>query len=153
MKLLELIHEIELKASSQPSIGMIVRNDIFRLNSAPQARYGVFAWTQGTHSLNIDAGTNDYTFILYYVDRLVSDASNEAEVQSVGIQTLTNILKGLEDDGVFSGTAPITPFNQRFSDQCAGVFATVTFSVPAEGGCAESFADFNEDFNEDFLIY
>jgi hypothetical protein len=44
-------------------------------------------------------------------------------------------------------------FNQRFVDECAGVFCNVSFSVPVDSVCADFFADFNDDFNDDFLIF
>ena len=44
-------------------------------------------------------------------------------------------------------------FNQRFLDECAGVFTNVTIDIPISSVCPESFADFGQDFNEDFMIY
>ena len=44
MTLLEVIRTIEGMAMRQPTIHSIVRNDVFRLNALPDARYGVFAW-------------------------------------------------------------------------------------------------------------
>ena len=49
MKLLDVIRIMEVAAGTQPAVNMIVRNDIFRLNTYADARYGVFAWTQGQH--------------------------------------------------------------------------------------------------------
>ena len=42
MTLLELIKAMEVVASKQPSVKMVVENDIFRLNALADARYGVF---------------------------------------------------------------------------------------------------------------
>ena len=86
MTLFETIRAIEAAASRQPSVNMIVRNDVFRLNAAPAARYGVFAWTQQQHVLTDDLMT--FAFSLFYVDRLTEDKRNELEIQSVGVATL-----------------------------------------------------------------
>ena len=43
MTLKEAIKVIEVVASQQPSVNMIVENDVFRLNAKADARYGVFA--------------------------------------------------------------------------------------------------------------
>ena len=43
MTLLETIRIMENVARAQPSVRMIVRNNIFRMNDAPDRRYGVFA--------------------------------------------------------------------------------------------------------------
>lgn len=154
MTLQDTIRAIELVASGQPSVNMLVRSDIFRLNAAPDARYGVFAWLQNQHTLPADSSFINYAFTFFYVDRLTSDLSNQEEIQSVGITTLTNIIRRLEELGIYTEQDTyFQVFNQRFSDQCAGVFCNVVLQVPADGLCGEGFADFNDDFNEDFLIF
>lgn len=154
MTLKEVIRTMEIIASEQPSVNMVVENDIFRLNSASDARYGVFAFVQGQHSTSSDSSFINYQFSLFYVDRLTNDRSNQIEVQSVGIETLDNIIRRMEDLGMFVETSySFQVFNQRFLDECAGVFCNVTFSVPVGSLCPESFEDFNADFNDDFLIF
>lgn len=154
MTLKELIKTMEIVASHQPSINMVVENDVFRLNNKADARYGVFAFVQQQHSTSLESNFISYTFTLFYVDRLKNDKSNQIEIQSVGIETLDNIIRQLDGMGIYSEqTYSFQVFNQRFLDECAGVFCNVTFSVPAGSLCPEDFADFNEDFNEDFLIF
>lgn len=129
MTLAETIRIIERVAKNQPSVNMIVRNDIFRLNTYADAKYGVFAWTQGQHIIGEDLQTFAFTF--FYVDRLTENKGNEIEVQSVGVQTLDNIIKTLSDLGLFlDGEWTAQTFNQRFLDECAGVFANVRLQVP-----------------------
>ena len=149
MTLQQVIKAFEMVASQQPSVNMIVQNDIFRLNSKSDARYGVFGWTQGQHSSSADSSFFTYSFTFFYVDRLKNDVSNQIEVQSVGIQTLDNILRKLEDLDIFvSSSYSFQTFNQRFLDECAGVFCNVSLQVPVDSLCSESFADFlNTDFN------
>lgn len=155
MTLQQVIKLFEVVASQQPSVNMIVQNDIFRLNEKPDARYGAFGWTQGQHSASSDSSLFNYSFTFFYVDRLKHDLSNQIEVQSVGIQTLDNILRELDELGIYiSSTYSFQTFNQRFVDECAGVFCTVTLQTPVLNLCSESFADFLEaDFNEDFMIF
>ena len=154
MTLLELIKAMEVVASKQPSVKMVVENDIFRLNALADARYGVFAFVQGQHSTSVDSNLVTYAFTLFYVDRVKNDRSNQIEIQSVGIQTLDNIIRTMDDMGIYSETSySFQVFNQRFVDECAGVFCNVNLSVPAGPLCPESFADFNDDFNDDFLIF
>ena len=154
MTLKEAIKVIELVASHQPSVNMIVENDVFRLNAKPDAKYGVFAWLQGRHSASIDSDTLSLQFRFFYVDRLTSDRGNQVEIQSVGIQTLDNILRKLDELGMWVSNYTFQAFNQRFVDECAGVFCNVTIDIPISSVCSDSFADFGEqDFNDDFLIY
>lgn len=154
MTLLETIRTMEVIASRQPSIKMIVENDIFRLNARADARYGVFAFVQGEHSTAIDNNVITYAFTLFYVDRLKNDRSNQIEIQSTGIQTLDNIIRTLDEIGIYADNDySFQVFNQRFVDDCAGVMCRVSLSVPLTGICSEQFADFNDDFNEDFFIF
>ena len=153
MTLSQVIHIIELVAGGQPTIHSIVRNDIFRLNTIPDAKYGVFGWTQGQHASAVDSSLISYRFTFFYIDRLTADKGNQVEIQSVGIQALDNIFRLLDEEGI----APVseityTTFLQRFLDECAGVYASVAFQVPVQGLCGEEFADFSNDFNEDFAI-
>lgn len=147
MTLLELIKTIEVIASHQPSIKMVVENDVFRLNKKADARYGVFAFVQREHSSSVESNVISYSFTFFYVDRLKNDRSNQIEIQSVGIQTLDNIIRQLDDLEIYAETTyTFQVFNQRFLDECAGVFCNVTLSVPVGSLCPEDFADFNDDF-------
>ena len=152
MTLAQLIRLFEGIAKEQPSINMIVQNDVFRINSAPSLKYGVFAWTQGQHTGSIN-GLQSYSFSLFYVDRLRDDKSNQIEIQSVGCETISNILRMLDENDVEVSNYTFQTFNQRFTDECAGVFCNVTLSVLPTIGCAEAYDDYNNEFNDDFLIY
>lgn len=154
MTLSETTRLIEIIASHQPSVNMIVRNDVYRLNAKSDARYGVFAWTQGRHSANVDSSIISYEFTFFYVDRLTENLGNQIEIQSVGISTLDNIIRQLAEHDVYIDSYTFQTFNQRFLDECSGVFASVTLNVPRHSDCSEEFPDFlKEDFNEDFMIY
>ncbi len=154
MTLSELIRTMEAVASHQPSIKMVVENDIFRLNAKADARYGVFAFVQQQHTTSSESNVVTYAFTLFYVDRLKNDRSNQIEIQSVGIQTLDNIIRTLDDMGIYSEQSySFQVFNQRFVDECAGVFCNVYLSVPVGSLCPEGFGDYDFDYNRDFLIY
>lgn len=139
MTLYELVQIIEDVAIAQPSVQMIVENDVYRLNEIADARYGVFAFTQGAHQAVADGDFITYNLILFYVDRLSDDYSNQLAVQSAGITTLDNILMTLSERGVQVGDYSLQPFNQRFADMCAGVYATVALTVPRDVLCPELF--------------
>jgi hypothetical protein len=146
MTLQQLIRKVESIAMQQPSINMVVQNDVFRINSAPALKYGVFAWTQGQHSVEIATGMATYKLTLFYVDRLKADKSNMIEVQSVGCMTLSNILRTLEENDIEVEGVTLQPFNQRFTDECAGVFCSVSLTIPDASVCGESYVDLDEEF-------
>lgn len=153
MTLSDTIRAIETVAAGIPSVSSIVRNDIFRLNTLPDAEYAVFGWTQGQHTATLRSSLVTFNFTFFYIDRLTADKRNQVEIQSVGVQVLDNIIRTLEEQGIIAETPyTFTTFNQRFLDECAGVFSNVALSVPVEDICADTYADFNNDFNEDFNI-
>ena len=143
MNLLQLIRTIEGVAASQPTIASIVQNDVYRLNAIQGAKYGVFAWLQGEHRTDTDSGLVNYSFTFFYVDRLTFDKGNEVQIQSVGMETLENILAALESRGIMAEEHTFRAFNERFSDECAGVYCQVTLEVPKDLICEEVFSDNN----------
>ena len=149
MTLSQLINIMEGVARQQPSINMIVQNDVYRINSAPSLKYGVFAWTQGQHSGSVN-GMMTYNFTIFYVDRLTEDQSNQIEIQSVGCETLGNILKTLSEEyDIEVDNYTMQTFNQKFTDECAGVLCNVALSVLPTSVCPELY----DNLNDDFLIY
>lgn len=158
MNLLQTIRTIEQVAAKQPTIKAIVRRDVFRLNSIPNAKYGVFAWLQGEHRTSLESDFYQFSFTLFYVDRLTFGSGNEMEIQSVGIETLENVLLELEGLGIVAGDYTIRTFTERFSDECAGAYCTVTLEVPKSGICPVDFdlfaggGDYNEDYSLDYLV-
>ena len=138
MTLLDLIKKLEDVAIKQPQVKEIVPSDVYQLNTRADALYGVFAWTQGQHVMNVYEGTTAYTFNLFYVDRLTADEKNKTEIQSVGLQVLGNILRSFTDY-IGVSDARFQPFTQRFADECAGVYCTVTLTVPDDTNCEQLF--------------
>ena len=155
MSLLQTIRTIERTAAQQPAVNTIVRSDVFRLNAAADVRYGVFAWLQGEHTSAADVATVTYNFTFFYVDRLTADRRNEVEVQSVGMQTLENIQRALDGAGMWVQQYTFRTFNQRFADDCAGVFCNVGIAVPKDDLCEERYGaagDYNDDYSDDYAV-
>lgn len=136
MTLAEIIDLIKQTALSQPNVRQVVDNDVYTLNSIPDAKYGVFVWLQGQHRETFD-GIVTYTFTFFYVDRLTEDGGNQVEVQSVGLQTLGNIVRSLNESGLEAESWNYTTFNQRFNDMCAGVFCNVELETTVDYTCVD----------------
>ena len=139
MNLLQSIQLIERSAALQPGVRTIVRNDVFRLNACPDVDYSVFAWLQNEHTSEDGSQILTYNFTFFYVDRLTEDRANELEVQSQGIEVLENILRSLPDLGLYPAGYSFRTFNQRFSDECAGVFCTVSLDAAKDTLCATAY--------------
>lgn len=158
MTLKQVIEAIEAVGGSQPSVRTIVRNDIYKLNTAPDVRYGVFAWLQNTHTSNADSSLMRWNFTFFFVDRLTDGQGNQVEVLSTGIETLTNIIRALRGAGIWATDYSFNSFNQRFADECAGIFCSVTFETPVGSLCPEEYkaevdkGSFNISYNASFDI-
>lgn len=128
-----IVKAIEKIGNAIPDVNTVVLSDIFKLNELPDIDYSVFAIIQDQHRED-----DEYVymnFYLYYVDRLLNDHSNQLEIQSHGMSLLSTVIGKIEDLGIV--LSPDTdrifqPFNQRFSDECAGVYARVEIMVPVD---------------------
>lgn len=143
MTLEQTIRIIEQVAKAQPAIKTIVENDIYRINSLPDVKYGVFSFLQNKHNADIDSDLMTYNFTLFYVDRLTADKGNQINVQSTGVAVLNNIIRTLADKfGILAMRGySFQPFNQRFTDECAGVYTNVALQVEIDSICEETADD------------
>ena len=160
MTLLELIRAFESAATGQPAVGSIIRSNMAKLNDAPNARFGAFGWVQGTHAASAEGDMSRYSFSLFYVDRLTKDKRNATEVVSVGCEVLGAILRYMAAEVCEVADWTLHPFEYRFRQECAGVWADVEFIVPTSTPCGRLYndieitkGDFNLDYNEDFQCW
>lgn len=139
MTLAQVISAIEGVAASQPTVGTLVRQDIFIAKQCPVLTYGLFAWTQGVHSGSLATGWLSWQFYLHYADRLTKGHGNEVEVQSVACEVLRNIMQELRAGDVLRITNyTLHPYTESLQDECAGAYADVTIQAP-ESDCFDDF--------------
>ena len=130
MTLKETINKFLKIARKQPNIGYTGEGDIYTLNSLPNLEYSVFFVTQQQHNQSEDVIS--YNLILYYVDRLTETGDNTLDIQSNGIIMLGNIINTFinENDADINYDITYQTFLHKFSDACAGVYATISVDVP-----------------------
>lgn len=135
MTLKETIELLKTIAQSQPNIRYVGEGNVYELNHKPDIEYGVFYITQS--NTQIFDNYVQYNLNLFYVDRLTDDFDNRLQVQSDGIRVIKNILNIYEDMGDDEISYPLnfTSFNERFCDECAGVFTTVSIVTDGLSGC------------------
>ena len=134
MTLLETIQAVEGVAMSQPAVNMIVRDSILNLNFAPNNKFGAFVWTQQQHAETVDNDLRTFRFVFFYVDRVTRDRANVPEIQSTGIEVLSNIIRVLGEELDITDWTYNT-FTERIKDECAGAYATVALRVPIDMPC------------------
>lgn len=154
MTLRDTVHIFEVAAKAQPAVLTVVPEDIFTLNALKDVRYGVFGWEQRRHTVT-SGNMATYRFTWYYVDRLTDGGDNEVDIIAAGHRVLANMLRVLAAQGIFVDMWEVTPFLQRFADQCAGVSAEVAFTVPMEIDCdiiRRNVASFDKSFDYSFEV-
>ena len=140
MTLQEIINSFNEISIKQPNISQYIKSgNIYDLSQDRNAKFSVFCVSQGTHSTNITEGYSTYNLFLYYVDRLKSDESNKIEIQSVGIETLKNIVRVFKkNNDVEIDTIDFEVFTERFSEMCAGAYAILSI-VTYDENCVEEY--------------
>lgn len=135
MGIKELINKLKDVASSQPNVNYVGVGNVYDLNSTPDVNYSTVYITY--QSTNIDEVNKNHIVNLFYIDRLTDGFDNKLDIQNDGITTLTNIINTIvyTEDIEISYPLSFTPFNERFADECAGVFVTVTFIIDGDGSC------------------
>ena len=135
-KLIEIIKEIALK---HPNIGSVNEGDIYTINSSPSVKYANITITQNQHTQ--DETYDHYGLTIFYTDRLVDDMeTNRLQIQSVGKSMLSNIITFIcEEFDIECDTITYQPFTQRFTDECAGIYASLTVDIVKETVCAEEY--------------
>ena len=132
--LYSLITAIKKIAQALPDVNTVVLSNVFELNSNPAIDYSVFAIVQDVHRQDDDYYY--YSFFLYYIDRLLNDKSNVIQIHSHGINLISTVISKIEQLGLIVNHDVVQTtyqtFTQRFSDECAGVFARVEIMVPVD---------------------
>ena len=130
MTLYKLVQDICNLGKAQPNVNFVTQGDIYQLNHNQDVDYPAFVVTQGTHS-GSDYDEEQFTLTLFAVDRLVSDKSNEIDVQSWANSVLLSVIKNIGD--FFIGTVQsgfkIQTFTEKFDSLCAGAYVTLAINV------------------------
>ena len=140
MTLLEIIQTIKEAALSQPNVNAFSEGSIYDyMNGNPSIDYSVVFLTQETHRET--EGFMHYNFYIFYCDRLQSDLdSNRALIQSNGMRVHSNIIRTVCNNlDIEVPDVTYVPYSQKFSDEVAGVYVSVEFTVPIEDICAEEY--------------
>ena len=128
MNYLQFVNNVLETAKSHKLVYEVGEGDIYEhLNSGDHKYPCVFLTVQ-----NIDYNGSQMTVTgsLFYVDALLSDTSNKLQIQATGMTTLQQIFMRLMDNypDFELRTGRYTPFDEKFSDLCAGVFSNFTIS-------------------------
>lgn len=135
----QVVKSLETIALNQHNVRYAGYGSLYEdLNSTPNIKYDVFYITPNQYTLEGDF--NRFSFNLFYISRLEDvDGDNMLQVQSIGKEILDNIVRVFCEtfDAETYGSIYYQPFTQRFADECAGIYMTVTLVVPVDSTCGE----------------
>ena len=142
MTLAKIIDILKMIALKHPNVNSAYEGNIYDiLNGKPDNKYASVVVTQQSHTT--DETYDHYGFVIFYVDRLVDDLEeNRVQIQSIGKSMLGNIITAFcnefeaECDNII-----YQPFTQRFTDETAGVYCTITIDIIKDAYCAERYWD------------
>lgn len=130
MTLYKLVQDVCNLGKAEPNISFVSQGDIYQLNHNQDIDYPAFIVTQGTHT-GSDYDEEQFTLTLFAVDRLVSDKSNEIDVQSWANDVLMDVTRKIEE--FYIGTVQpgfkIQTFTEKFDSLCAGAYATIAVTI------------------------
>lgn len=130
MTLYKLVQDVCNLGKAEPNISFVSQGDIYYLNHNQDIDYPAFIVTQGTHT-GSDYDEEQFTLTLFAVDRLVSDKSNEIDVQSWANDVLMDVTRKIEE--FYIGTVQpgfkIQTFTEKFDSLCAGAYATIAVTI------------------------
>lgn len=144
MNYLQFVNTVLETAKSHKLVHEVGEGDIYEhLNSGDHKYPCVFLTVQNVES---NGAQMTVTGSLFYVDVLLSDNSNKLQIQSTGLSTLQQIfMRLMENYPDFDlRTGRYTPFDEKFSDLCAGMFSNFTISF-VDDTCIVNDDIFEED--------
>ena len=109
--------------------------DVYEILNSKQHRYPAVVVTPETVS---SSGTDTETLnaVLFYVDRLTDTQENKLSIQSQGMSVLKQIIDKCSDTFTVENYT-FTPFTEKFTDECAGVFVNINVNYPVDFICAD----------------
>lgn len=142
MTLAKIIDTLKMIALKHPNVNSAYEGNIYDiLNAKPDNRYASVVITQQSHTT--DEIYDHYGFVIFYVDRLVDDMEeNRVQIQSIGKSMLGNIITAFCNEfEAECDNISYQPFTQRFADETAGVYCTITIDTVKDVYCAERYWD------------
>lgn len=137
MNYYEIINKVKEVSTKHILVNEVKDGDVYEWLNSKNHKYPCVVITPQT--LNTDNGSDTQTLnlVIFYIDRLTDTQENKLYIQSQGTTVLGQIIDKLgEDFELDNTTVTYTPFTEKFTDMCAGVYATFDLSYPIDYICS-----------------
>lgn len=142
MKYKEIVKIIKNISLALPDVQSFYTGDVYEVNADQSVKYSSIVLTNQEHTFDNINDRFNYNFILFYIDRLTDDEANRVDVHTAAVSALKTIVQHLEDYNVIINDFKFNLFRERFNDQCAGAYATLSIEVE-DNDCTDGF-DFGQ---------
>lgn len=139
----EILKTIKEYSESHPMVNSFFYNKYALVGDESNIDYGVISLLAENHSVGTQASL--YRFKIIYADR-ISDDNNSAQIQSVALDTLREIVNAIAllDNISVSTDLNINTFENQFADRCAGAIADLQISSISNLGECEYYKNKTE---------
>lgn len=126
MRYFDFLRDIKEISTSHILVNEYSEGDIYEYLNAGEHKYPCVFLTVTNISTSLSSSSINFT--LFYTDRLLENGSNKTAIQSTGIQVIKQILSRFEESNpeYQFNSVNYTPFTEKFSDMCAGVFGEIS---------------------------
>ena len=138
MKYKDIVKLLKNISLALPDVQSFYCGDVYEVNADQTVKYSSVVLTNQEHSFDNVNDRFQYNFILFYIDRLSDDENNRTDVHTAAVSALKTIVQHLEDYDVIINDFKFNLFRERFNDQCAGAYATLSVEVE-DNDCNEEF--------------
>lgn len=135
MNYTELLVALKSAANRLKMVHSTYDGDVYTNWNTESVQYG--SVNIGLESIVREENIVQYNVVLYYGDRLVLEGNNANAIYDDGFNVLQSILNSLPDEVSVEQPIQYNPFEQKFADYLAGVYARVTLIVGSNlGSCS-----------------
>lgn len=128
--LIDEIKQVSLRYSEE-----FYEGDIYEYLNSGNHKYPCIILT--VQNITTDDDVNTISATIFAVDRLTNDSSNKLEVQSLCMSKITQILGTLEEKVSNIQSNTLTPFTEKFSDLCGGMYGEFTLEYIGDNLCVD----------------
>lgn len=123
----------DIKRTSLQFAEEFYEGDVYEFLNSGNHKYPSIILT--TQNVSTTDNINSISGTLFCVDRLTDDSSNRLEIQSNAFNKLQRIISALEENTINLQSNTYTPFTEKFSDLCGGMFVEFNLQYVGESLC------------------
>ena len=138
INLIQIQKIIENFFKNQSLVGSVKLGSVYDNLNTGNLKYPVL---NIDHIDTVHNNFDTYNFYIYFADRLTENHNNSNYVVTSGINIMKMFTKYMEDNFSMQTPVTITPFVQKFADDCAGVWTRVSIEVRDDMDYCEDIID------------